>query len=282
MEGYAKVAQLMGTHSDVAILRRFQSLNVQNLLYLQAEIIHLESELREVARRDTRKANRKSHAHDWWSLSQGECEADTEQWEAVLAIREKLEKYNDALLKQAAISRLESPTRHDLEFLRSWFQRPTMGSFPLLGLDRAAWDAENEGDLVALNARQAPDLFTRWFADKVIPKYHDIVGEKIKRPVSEEFGTGIFKYEESTLATIARLATTVVASVLPLCSVVILYIVRDNVLRLGVILILSACFSLALTLMTNARKIEVFAATSAFAAVNVVYLSNGTVCAVTT
>jgi hypothetical protein len=57
--------------------------------------------------------------------------------------------------------------------------------------------------------------------------------------------------------------TTVVASLLPLCSVIVLYVVQSNGLRLGIIVILSACFSLALALMTNARKIEVFAATSA-------------------
>jgi len=84
---------------------------------------------------------------------------------------------------------------------------------------------------------------------------------------------------------------TVVASLLPICSVVALFIVQSNGLRLGMIAIFSACFSLALALMTNARRIEVFAATAAlvltfllavyanvsqnrFAAVNVVFLTN--------
>lgn len=55
-----------------------------------------------------------------------------------------------------------------------------MGSFPLLGLDRAAWDIENEYDLVALNARQAPDCFSRWFTNRVVPIYHEVIGEKFK------------------------------------------------------------------------------------------------------
>jgi len=94
IEGYEKVAQLMGVHYEFAIFRRFRALNMQNLLYLQAEIIHLEEELREMARRDVRHGNRQNHAHDWWSLSNGVGEEDTEQWRKVLEIREKLEKYS--------------------------------------------------------------------------------------------------------------------------------------------------------------------------------------------
>jgi hypothetical protein len=87
---------------------------------------------------------------------------------------------DDSLMKQACLCRLGSPTPHDLQFLRKWFERPSMGSFPLLGLDRAAWDVDHEEDLIALNARQAPDLFSRWFTDKAMPAYHNIIGEKFK------------------------------------------------------------------------------------------------------
>ncbi|CAJ2501982.1 Uu.00g048350.m01.CDS01 [Anthostomella pinea] len=49
-------------------------------------------------------------------------------------------------------------------------------------------------------------------------------------------------------------------------------------MRLGLIVVFSACFSLAPALMTNARTIEVFAATAAFAAVNVVFLTSNPTC----
>jgi hypothetical protein len=94
MEGYAKVANFMGTNNEFAIFRRFRVLNMQNLLYLQAEIVHLEGELRKVVDEDVKHGGRRYHPHDWWSLSQGEFEGDTDQWETFLEIREKLDRYS--------------------------------------------------------------------------------------------------------------------------------------------------------------------------------------------
>jgi hypothetical protein len=60
-----------------------------------------------------------------------------------------------------------------------------------------------------------------------------------------------------------RVITTVVASLLPVCSVIVQFFVTSNLLRLVLIIVASGFFALALVLMTNARVIEVFAATSA-------------------
>ncbi|ORY12689.1 hypothetical protein BCR34DRAFT_482138 [Clohesyomyces aquaticus] len=293
MEGYSKVACLMSTYPEFAILRSFRGLNMQNLLYLQAEITHLEAELRHQAAEDIASCKRPDQEHDWWSLTQGHEDGDARQWSIVLKIREKLDKYNEALLRQSAILGLDHPTTHNLQTLRSWFERPLMGSFPLYGLDRTSWDKEHEEDLVCLRTQKPPDVLSRIFSHSVIPTVHHLLPAKLKRPVSEHLGTGLYEYNDSTIRSFARVATVVIASVLPLCSVVILYVVRSNGLRLGIIIVLSALFSLALALMTNARNIEIFAATSAyvlylldisflltcwpcsFAAVNVVYLTNG-------
>lgn len=45
MEGYSKVADLMGQHAELGIFRRFQFLNMLNLLYRQAELTELDLEL---------------------------------------------------------------------------------------------------------------------------------------------------------------------------------------------------------------------------------------------
>ena len=66
------------------------------------------------------------------------------------------------------------------------------------------------------------------------------------------------------LASAVDILTTVVASLLPLLSILILFLVTYDTIKLGVIVASSAVFSLALALMTQARRVEVFAATAAY------------------
>lgn len=98
MEGYAKLASIMGSHPEVAILRRFGALNVQNLLYLQAELVALEDDLRAIAAEDnaSRDPNRAIYSRDWHTLSNSKNHGETagKQWQIVLSIREKLKEYS--------------------------------------------------------------------------------------------------------------------------------------------------------------------------------------------
>lgn len=179
-DGYGKVAELMSTHDEFAILRRFRHLNMKNLLYLQAEIAHLEEETQELAERDSIDPESRFHGKDWWSLANGEEESNQEQWEKVLQLREKLDIYNEAILKQARLTRLDGPSQYELRFLRTWLERPRMGNFPLLGLDRKTWDEDHEGDLLALRARSRSDLFSSWVAETLVPTFHRFIGERFK------------------------------------------------------------------------------------------------------
>jgi hypothetical protein len=53
MNGYSKLASLMGAHPELAIFRRFGTLNAQNLLYLQAELIYFENKMRKCVEVDS-------------------------------------------------------------------------------------------------------------------------------------------------------------------------------------------------------------------------------------
>lgn len=98
MEGYAKIASRVVQQPELAILRRFKSLNAQNLLYMQAELVDLEIRLREQAEADaaTNDTTKKLYSRDWYTLSKTSADgAHSEQWELVLLLRDRLEQYSN-------------------------------------------------------------------------------------------------------------------------------------------------------------------------------------------
>lgn len=93
MLGYAQLAALMAQQQELAIFRSYRVLGMQNLLYLQAEIAHVQEELQNLVDRDQRHPDRAYYSRDWWSLSQGETEEDTEQWKTVQELQSLLNRY---------------------------------------------------------------------------------------------------------------------------------------------------------------------------------------------
>ncbi len=101
VEGYTNLAQSMSLEPEKGILRRFSTLNIQDLLYRQAEIVVFEDEVRqqEPASSRTTQYTEDSHvptakcAVDWWWL--GVASPEHDQWKKVLTSRKKLEDYSD-------------------------------------------------------------------------------------------------------------------------------------------------------------------------------------------
>jgi hypothetical protein len=102
MEGYAKLALLMGEHPEHGIFRRFATLNAQNLLYLQAELTVLEEQHLALALENEASGHRerKAYATNWFMLNNSTTSTteegeDRRQWAMFLKIREKLSQYSE-------------------------------------------------------------------------------------------------------------------------------------------------------------------------------------------
>ncbi|CAG8973847.1 hypothetical protein HYALB_00005592 [Hymenoscyphus albidus] len=275
-DGHAKVAGLISRYPELAIMRRFGDLNMENVLYLQAELVHLESEYRTLATDGQGHPDRLVSAKDWASLAYSEDNHDLAQWEKMLEIRQKLKEYNEAFGQVVFMTSMKSPNPYDLQFFRTWLERPKMGNFPILGPDQYVWDVGNEADLVAIQRRKGEDFLTRWFIDKVIPSFHRCLGKYIEALIPEEPESEISHYSDSHLARFVHVFSVVLSSLLPISSIVILYFVSSLLARLGIIATFTALFSLSLAIVTQARRIEIFAGTSAFAAVQVVFVTANT------
>lgn len=100
MKGYKRVAAWMGTYPSQGMVSRFSALNIQNLLYMQAEIFTLQSDLTELEEADAASPYplRQKFATDWFELSSSKDNGSDEQWKLVLLIREKLQVYSKSNL----------------------------------------------------------------------------------------------------------------------------------------------------------------------------------------
>jgi hypothetical protein len=96
IEGYPRLAHHMGQYPDCAIIRRFSSLNSQNLLYLQAELVHLENKLRLLEARDheSQEGHGRDYSKEWYWLRNSISEGNSEQLQTVLDIRGILKEYS--------------------------------------------------------------------------------------------------------------------------------------------------------------------------------------------
>jgi hypothetical protein len=132
----------------------------------------------------------------------------------------------------------------------------------LLGLDHSVWEDErSKRDLVSVNAVPEFDVVTTWLIKLFLGPYHRLIGRRTKRSVDED--AGLFHYNDGHLQIPAHIISTLFASLLPSLSIVVLYVVDDMTKRLGLIVVFTAVFSVALAGLTKAKTVEIFAATAA-------------------
>ena len=97
-EGYAKLSSLMSTDREFAIFRRFGALNMQNMLYYQAELLGLEDDLRAIALEDlnSKDPDKKDFAANWYELSHAKSGKNF-QHRKFMQARRILKEYSECL-----------------------------------------------------------------------------------------------------------------------------------------------------------------------------------------
>lgn len=95
VEGYPRLARHMAQYPENAVFRRFDGLCARNLLYLQAELVHLEQKLcrLEVTDSASSEGYRARYSKDWYWLDNSSDGNAGEQLKIVLAIRCKMKEY---------------------------------------------------------------------------------------------------------------------------------------------------------------------------------------------
>ncbi|MCJ1269864.1 hypothetical protein MMC22_009757 [Lobaria immixta] len=261
MGNYTRLAALIGNHEELALFRRFAALNAKSLLYMQAELVHLEAELENIANEDSYSGHGEKDSFEVsFSKLKDSCGTENDlQWRRVLEIRHKLKEYNNALLQYSGIQKYEKPNKRYLNILQEWLDRPEGGDYFLQGREAEIW--ESDADLIALSGRQAEkDLLTQLMSDRLVPWYHRYWGHRFK---NGKDSNGVWHYEDATFLPAVNAISTVLSSLLPTTSILVLYVVQRPGARLAIIMAFTALFSLILTTVAKARRIDIFAATTA-------------------
>ncbi|KAL8670135.1 MAG: hypothetical protein Q9168_005300 [Polycauliona sp. 1 TL-2023] len=246
--------------------RRFQRLNLKSLLGMQAEILHLESELAKVEHEDRQSEDKsRSLLHESAFNLKASCGSphDT-QWKKVLEVRERLEQYNKSLILYSRIQSLPDPCARDIHTLQDWLDRPEGGDFFLQGREADTWIDEH--DVLTLSRRQADrDAVTGLVNDLIIPWYHSL-RRRWDKGYHATDTNGVWFYNYDSMVAAVNTISTVLSSLLPSTSILVQYFLKSPAARLAAIMVFTMLFSSTLFLITKARRIDVFAATTALVA----------------
>jgi hypothetical protein len=94
--GYETMGVIMGDTREYAVFHGFRRLYAENLLYQQAEIVHLEKELQEIRAADSKSFSRSSYFQNWAELrahTASDDEGKSQQLRKILQLRDALDKY---------------------------------------------------------------------------------------------------------------------------------------------------------------------------------------------
>jgi hypothetical protein len=177
----------------------------------------------------------------------------------------------------ARIFELDRADESARSFLTRWLGDEQGGDHFLAeaGIEASVWDEEHKDDLVALCKRH--DAFANWLGDAIRPSYHRHFGQRSKKPVPKQQLGPIWHYKDDTFIFVGNVICMLLSSLLPTSSIFVLYYIDSMLTRLLIITVFSFLFSLLMTFVVGGRRYDVFAATTAFAAVQVVFVGGTTI-----
>ncbi|PVH79058.1 hypothetical protein DL98DRAFT_633031 [Cadophora sp. DSE1049] len=173
------------------------------------------------------------------------------------------------LLQQRQLVTFEQPEEGNLSYLRGWLIAKGQGDYSLEGLDRNVW--KDGKDLLVLVPSILGETFAQSISKHIFELYHRLIGSR-RKPSDEE--NGLHRYNDKRVHRIADITATLLASSMPLTSIFVLYSVHNMWVRLGMVAIFTMLLSLGMAVLTKARAVEIFAATAAFASVQVVFVGS--------
>ncbi|KAH8803454.1 hypothetical protein F5884DRAFT_507896 [Xylogone sp. PMI_703] len=278
INGFPRVADKIASDPDktTTIYRRFDRLAARNLLYLEAELAELEALQDQYDLTDLNAASQIviSSQSDWRRFEKYGNEKDAEgnytqpdqaaKMKLALQIKEKLKEYHDALVAHQVLLNAKPPVATTVRAMRDWYldihsdkvePRPQLWGNSVKKYD-------DIHDLVALRVPADQDRLSEFILDHFGLFFQ----------TEQHDGQSAYIPERSIVKFVALLSS-VLSAILMFGSITSLYFVHNPYALLGMLGGWTVLFATCVGWLTNAKRDQIFAATAAYAAVLVVFVS---------
>jgi len=279
--GYPRLAGFLSSENNFSIYRGFSYLHSRVLLELQDEIASLERELDELDEVDNETvASQKRLKSRRFDSKRRRPEEDgfRPRQEILADIRTKLVEYDELLVKARDIQAFQRPSERDYKSVRTWFWNLK----PLQDEKESAFIKKKE-DVITLRSGREWSGFDN-FVENTLRRVDCALVRKMfcTRELREKTNDkNVYYYSSSRVEAFVGLIITSIIFVLLVLPVVAMYKLTSlpnnshgTFSAIGVLVVFTLLFSAAMSLLTKARRHELFAAAAAYCAVLVVFISN--------
>lgn len=174
---------------------------------------------------------------------------------------------DEALLLQNQIAGLKQPNSRVFEAVRHFFERP---HHILGGKAKNLFHDDSSNDMVALKPSQETDLLSNFlrehWRDEVTssPPSASYTFTDMKQKEETRDGANHFRrFKEASITKTVNFVTILLAAIFLIGTIVGFYYVERPGVKLGMIAGFTVAFAGCIGLITNARRVEIFAATAA-------------------
>ncbi|KAH7080210.1 hypothetical protein BKA63DRAFT_238185 [Paraphoma chrysanthemicola] len=273
-DGYPALANWIARDPDneTLIFRKFARLAARNLLYLQARLTSLESEIDRLDGEAWQSADfeARQSSRRWETLIQHAEDATRPEKQRVAKLDELstlLREYYETLVLQSHVAQMRRPDVRPLSAFRDYLHGKAIVykqtvAMPLIS-GRAKAFLDDDKDLVTLARPIEEDYLSQFLQNHWLFR---------KRTSVDPYDRTTTHKNLHIVRTVAVL-DMVLAAILLIGAIVNLYLVPNPKAKLGLVAMYTMLFASSVALCTNARRAEVFAATAAYAAVLVVFVS---------
>ncbi|EXA44297.1 hypothetical protein FOVG_05769 [Fusarium oxysporum f. sp. pisi HDV247] len=252
-KGYPRFSALMAGHSSFQIYRRFSDLRTRLLLLTQDEIVELEEQLNQIDQAEKSALFLASRRED----------RNSDRSVITTKLRSALSAYDELLEGSQRSLKYESPHEKYVSSLQRW-----LSGNSCIARSETKF-LKNSDDLLSLCPRE--DGIVAWLernvCDKVVRRF-----SRSSENISNDPHVQIFS--RSSTMRVARAILSPLIVFLLLAPVVICNMIDSQPARLAIMIISTAAFVCCMSLLTNAKTVELAVAGATYTTVMIVFVSN--------